>query len=428
MKVRSQLNLITLGILVSFLIMLLSFAWYSKQLIDTLDREDYISAILDKTSTLNSQLLYSINKNLILSNDDWIQLQSDIQLYLNQPNQLTPQLKAKLELIKKKNITLDNLYQQYSKLITTPSEQQINMVSHLLDKMYIEVVGIKELSFEMIKISESQIKQALYYQNIGFLLISLIAVSFLIITSNRVFNKIHHALTRLKNGLSKTGQSDFSTQIENFSDDEFREVADHFNQMIQNLKQTTILKDELKKQVQQRTHELQQLAETDALTKLPNRRFLNRRIESDIATAKRMQHSLSLLMIDIDFFKNYNDFYGHDMGDIVLSKIAHAISDSLPRITDSVSRFGGEEFVVLLPSTEKDAALSIAERIHLSVKAISIDHEKSDVNPKITISIGIATLNDKNLNDIDLFKQADIALYKAKNNGRNQSQIYTPTE
>ena len=190
------------------------------------------------------------------------------------------------------------------------------------------------------------------------------------------------------------------------------------------------LNTELESLVIKRTKELEELnkqlrisCDTDFLTKLSNRCFYERRLGENISTAKRNNTSLSLLMIDIDNFKTYNDYYGHDCGDIALCKVAKSIEKSLQRETDLVSRFGGEEFVVLLPSTDAENAFTIAETIRVNIQALDIKQTKSNIGV-VTVSIGIEVMAADKLNRKDLFKHSDIALYLAKKNGRNCCYLY----
>ena len=126
-------------------------------------------------------------------------------------------------------------------------------------------------------------------------------------------------------------------------------------------------------------------------------------------------------MLDIDYFKAFNDHYGHDAGDGALKIIAQHISSTLPRVTDFIARYGGEEFVALLPSTDIDGAYSVAERIRSTIELSAITHEFSGICDFITVSIGIAVLTENISQGEDLFKQADKALYEAKAKGRNNS-------
>lgn len=177
------------------------------------------------------------------------------------------------------------------------------------------------------------------------------------------------------------------------------------------------------KELETANKELKISSDTDFLTKLSNRRFYERRLGENISTAKRNGTFLSLLMIDIDHFKAYNDSYGHDNGDITLRNIAQSIKKSLKRDTDLVSRFGGEEFVVLLPATDSPSAIAIAERIRKNIETLGIENTQSDTGI-VTVSIGVEALKADKLNKVDLFKHADIAVYSAKENGKNCCHLY----
>jgi len=163
---------------------------------------------------------------------------------------------------------------------------------------------------------------------------------------------------------------------------------------------------------------------TDPLTKIANRRTYEQFLVKEISNAKRTGKPLSQLMIDIDCFKSYNDHYGHDAGDRSLLRVAEVIAKSLPRSIDFVARFGGEEFVVLLPNTDTEGGYLVAERIRSNLKDLAITHSYSDAADTVTVSIGIASLSGGLLNETDLLKQADTALYKAKENGKNRCEMY----
>ena len=194
------------------------------------------------------------------------------------------------------------------------------------------------------------------------------------------------------------------------------------NRVRQELEQ---LNNELETKIHRRTLELEvankqlhHTSETDFLTQIPNRLAFDRRLCENTATAKRNKNHLSLLMVDIDHFKHYNDKYGHDIGDNVLQHIAKIIDESLTRKTDFVARFGGEEFAVLLPETGASSALLLAEKIRENVLSQEINSGQL-AKKKITVSIGVASLKADTLNPTDLFKRADKALFVAKNSGRN---------
>lgn len=163
--------------------------------------------------------------------------------------------------------------------------------------------------------------------------------------------------------------------------------------------------------------EFEQLAVTDALTGLSNRRYLQRRLEEEILRSKRHRFPMSLLMLDVDEFKSYNDKFGHPAGDIALKIVASILSEIL-RGDDVAARYGGEEFSVLLPQTTSTEANAIAERIRQRVERTEFPKRK------VTVSIGIASVSTEIDTPDDIIAAADHALYEAKNHGRNNVQIY----
>ncbi len=164
-----------------------------------------------------------------------------------------------------------------------------------------------------------------------------------------------------------------------------------------------------------------QVSNIDFLTDIPNRRYFDEILAAKWRQALRNNEYLSIQLIDIDFFKNYNDSYGHIEGDRCLKLVAGALKKSLQRPLDIVARYGGEEFVVLLPVMPRDGAIKVAKRIQENISALKIDHQFSAINDFVTVSIGIATIKpEENLDSTILIKRADYGLYKAKNEGRNR--------
>lgn len=165
---------------------------------------------------------------------------------------------------------------------------------------------------------------------------------------------------------------------------------------------------------------LEKASSVDDLTGLANRRYLDEVFNIEWRRALRDNSSLSLIMIDIDSFKEYNDYYGHLAGDDCLRNVAVAIKSSLQRSGDFVSRYGGEEFLVILPSTPRKGAITVAENIRKKVESLEIEHMPSKICGHITVSCGVATaIPDENISPNTLLKLADSALYKAKGDGRN---------
>ena len=175
-------------------------------------------------------------------------------------------------------------------------------------------------------------------------------------------------------------------------------------------------------QLKQRADLLEELASIDPLTHLPNRRLFEATLKEEWKRAQRDGSALSVLMIDIDFFKNYNDCYGHGGGDLCLQQVAEAMQSTHARPGDMVARIGGEEFIVILPNTDIDGAKAAGERLRQRVEALAILHSHSKAAAVVSISVGCATvLPSLNDSDADRFiHAADSQLYKAKEQGRNR--------
>lgn len=180
---------------------------------------------------------------------------------------------------------------------------------------------------------------------------------------------------------------------------------------------------ELKSKLEIANRELSRLVAIDGLTGIPNRRFFDDTLKQEWRTAHDEGSSLSLIMMDIDCFKMYNDTYGHQMGDACLQKVSTALGAALKGSLDIVARYGGEEFVAILPNTELRKAVNVAEKIRLAISNLKIPHSTSPVDEVVTISLGVATLAPKHLGVMAwpiLLEGADKALYEAKARGRNR--------
>ncbi len=165
----------------------------------------------------------------------------------------------------------------------------------------------------------------------------------------------------------------------------------------------------------------------DGLTRVPNRRRFDEAYVEERLRAKRAKTPLSVLMIDLDLFKRYNDTYGHLQGDDVLKLVAKTLYRNLQRPGDLLARWGGEEFVALLPDTDQAGAKNVAEKLRAAVAQLAIEHEASTVAPVVTISVGVATsLVAKPKTYDKLLHWADEAVYRAKHLGRNQVVCYEP--
>lgn len=196
--------------------------------------------------------------------------------------------------------------------------------------------------------------------------------------------------------------------------------------------QNLLLQKEIERRIKvenalrQANQELHRLATIDNLTQIPNRRQFDQYLEREWRRLTREKAPLSLILLDIDYFKRYNDSKGHQAGDLCLKKIAQAIAKSVQRPADLGARYGGEEFAVILPHTDLEGAIYVANRIKIAVQNLQLEHPSSDVSQIVTLSQGISsTIPVRETSPESLIHDADLALYHAKSQGRNQLQIGT---
>ena len=170
---------------------------------------------------------------------------------------------------------------------------------------------------------------------------------------------------------------------------------------------------------------MKQRANVDLLTGLYNRRFLEDYARKLLAMARRRQQPVSVVMMDLDHFKNFNDLYGHELGDRILSEFAKTIASAM-RETNLAARFGGEEFVVLLPDTGPEACLLVAERLRRAVMHMQVPSGSEEPLPPVTVSFGIAVFPDHGNSLEEVLQASDKALYESKRGGRNRTTVYSP--
>lgn len=188
--------------------------------------------------------------------------------------------------------------------------------------------------------------------------------------------------------------------------------------------------------LKQMSDELRRLANTDALTELPNRRAFDAALAREWARSLRETQPLRCLMVDVDHFKDYNDRYGHPAGDVCLNRVAQALRGALLRPTDMVARYGGEEFAVLLPNTTRDGGCLVAERLLQAVLELHLPHEGGVADGIVSVSIGVASSDESTEqqgnaavgepDSADLMRRADRALYLAKHQGRGMARTIEP--
>lgn len=280
-----------------------------------------------------------------------------------------------------------------------------------------------------------QIEQ--HYQKIAFmtLIISLVTVAILLMLLKREFNRLRK-LSENVLAYDPAARHDFPVRA-SVKKDEVGVIQNAIVKMVRRLNRYARELDEtnkhLEEEVLRRTRELEeanrrleQLAVTDALTSLPNRRHFVQRYKQAWDTSRRNQTPLSLILCDIDHFKNINDTYGHPVGDIVLIQTGALLKNALKRSTDFVARYGGEEFIIFLPNADAAKARALCERIRQQMQTLNIPVEGHSPLQGITFSFGVVdAVPNEILSSDSAIKAADAALYCAKNSGRDTVVIHS---
>ncbi|WP_199919648.1 sensor domain-containing diguanylate cyclase [Aliarcobacter skirrowii] len=257
---------------------------------------------------------------------------------------------------------------------------------------------------------ELQRKEEIFKEHINEQIISILIIFLFILVAIYFISKyigdfINININNLVKAFSKASLDNKKIDTEKLTYTEFVILANNLNETLEN-------KNNLEK-------ELQNLSITDELTQLYNRRFFNSKIEEEINRAKRENKHLCLMVLDIDFFKQYNDTYGHQKGDFVLQEISKVLKNRTNRASDFAFRIGGEEFAILV-NLEKNKISEFAEAIKNDIENLKIEHSGNKVSKYVTTSIGVNFKQADELKNIDeLFKVADDNLYEAKRSGRN---------
>ncbi|HUU74403.1 MAG TPA: diguanylate cyclase [Burkholderiales bacterium] len=224
-------------------------------------------------------------------------------------------------------------------------------------------------------------------------------------------------LHRLTRGASEVASGNLGVEVPLVGGGEVGYLTEIFNYMVGKLREDQEELAAVNETLTRTNKELQEISITDSLTGLYNRRYMMEALTNETSRAERMQHKFSVLMIDIDHFKQYNDTYGHLAGDDLLIKVAALFKESI-RDMDLAARYGGEEFLIILPEHGLDAARAVAERIRSRIEAATRDD--SSETGAVTVSIGVSAFPENGTTPTALIDNADIALYRGKENGRNR--------
>lgn len=347
--------------------------------------------------------------------------------YVTKLNSLAEQLQTKLQ--NKGQVELEHLLvayrENFSKLaiahqdLGLTSEDGLRFIfrkaSHNLEQTLADMINT--LSPEISKQEES-----VKLSRMVIISTNLVLLLFLMINSFRSIKVALKSFTTFFNE-SKTNMKTLDT--EQFDLHEFKSMAEMANAMIEARRVAELDLQEAMKGLSEANSKLSDLASKDGLTQLPNRRELDRRLSEEWYRAMRTNTNLALVLIDIDHFKTYNDYYGHAKGDNALIRVAEILAGVVYRSGDFVARYGGEEFLYILPNTDSEGALYKASEIVSMIRKACIPHEASTTASVLTVSAGVfSAVPVKDLSVTGWITKADNALYASKEKGRNRATLF----
>lgn len=417
-SLSQRIYFFTISCCVLFVLLVGSILWSSLKVELAFSREHYTQKVSNHANTLKqltiSDNLYSSNYNA----DNWLTLQSKLINLLKSAPSLTPQQQIIQNSINSQSQNVKRLFSKINENKLKNASQAIK--NHLKTRLMTQLEIIRADSIQLSNIVKNDIQNVIKQQVLFILFILAVSILILLYGSSRLTTVFRVSLNEVKNAFENNRSGDFQRiKLSNHSD-EFESIVKAFNIMNHKLSETTVSLAEMKNIVEDRTRVLEELSNTDPLTKVANRRALFERGNMELSRKHRTRNRLSLMLLDCDYFKKVNDQFGHQVGDEVLKHVCKICNDEI-RDVDFLGRYGGEEFIIILPDCDLAGGVEIAKRIQNSLIERSLIVENNKL--KVTLSIGVAMLSDKHSSFEQLINDADKAMYLAKENGRNRIEV-----
>ncbi|XPF95357.1 diguanylate cyclase [Colwellia sp. RE-S-Sl-9] len=417
-SLSQRIYFFTISCCVLFVLLVGSILWSSQKIALAFSREHYTQKVSNHANTLKqltiSDNLYSSNYNA----DNWLTLQSKLINLLKSAPSLTPQQQIIQNSINSQSQNVKRLFSKINENKLKNASQAIK--NHLKTRLMTQLEIIRADSVQLSNIVQNDIQDVIKQQVLFILFIIAVSILILLYGSSRLTTVFRISLNEVKSAFENNHSGDFQKiKLSNHSD-EFESIVKAFNTMNLKLSETTVSLAVMKNIVGDRTRVLEQLSNTDHLTKVANRRALFERGNMELSRKQRTHNKLSLMLLDCDYFKKINDQFGHQVGDELLIHICDICNEEI-RDIDFLGRYGGEEFIIILPDCDLEGGVEIAKRIQHSLVERSLIVENKEL--KVTLSIGLAMLSDKHSSFEQLINDADKAMYLAKENGRNRVEV-----
>jgi diguanylate cyclase (GGDEF)-like protein len=420
-SLSQRIYLFTLSGSLLIAILLGSIIWSSQTLELAFSRDDYAQRLDNQTNILK-QLVISDNIYASQYNtSNWQSQQQKLTVLFKSAPQLTPHLQAIQNSIHSQNENLKRLFTQITKNKLKNASAAIKV--HLKGRLMMQLESIRSDSLELSAIANTDIHNTIKHEAIFIISVIAVTLFVLLFSSFTLMYIVRISLDEVKSAFKKNHSGHFQKIQLSHRSEEFDSIVKAFNAMNEKLSDTTVSLAVMKKVVEDRTHVLEQLSNTDPLTKVANRRALFERATMEFSRAKRGKNKLSLLLLDCDLFKGINDDFGHLIGDEFLIHICDVCRQEV-RDIDFLARYGGEEFIIVLPNCDLNGGIETASRIQSTLAQSGVSVEGKQVF--VTLSIGVSMLSERHKNLEQFINEADKAMYQAKKNGRNRIESLTP--
>ncbi|MEW6990924.1 GGDEF domain-containing protein [Colwelliaceae bacterium 6441] len=417
-SLSQRITIFTMSCCLLFIFQVSSIIWSSKTIELAYDRANYAQKVKNHTNNLKQLVLtdniYANNFNA----DNWLISQKKFSILLNKVPHLTAQQQTIQNSITSQNTSVKQLFSTINKNQLQKGNDAIR--KHLRTRLITQLETIRSDALELETIVEFEIYNTIKQEVIYVVMVFLICIIALLTGAFNLIKIFNSSLAEVTNAFKKNHSGHFQKIKLSHPTEEFESIVKSFNAMNHKLSESTVSLAVMHKVVEERTKVLEQLSNTDPLTKVANRRALFERGSQEFSRVLRSQNNLTLMLLDCDLFKEINDQYGHLFGDELLIHVCDVCREEI-RDIDFLARYGGEEFIIILPNCDITGGIETAKRIQhsLAEHGISKDNQKIEM----TVSIGISMFNKQHKNFEQLINDADQAMYQAKQNGRNRIEV-----
>lgn len=415
LSLQQQIYFFTLCSCLLFIVLVINILWSVQVVEVALEREKYANKIVEHTNILKQFILSEKIYNSNYNSKKWQELGHRFNVSLNSAPNLTPQQQTIQNSIESQNKNVIRLFNAISK--NKLKNANVIIKNHLKTRLITQLEAIRSDSIQLITTAQKDIHTVIRRQIISILSIFGLTVICLVYGTFRLNRIFRTSLKEIKVAFEKNHSGHFQTIHLSNQSEEFNSIVNAFNSMNKKLSKTTISLEAMKNIVAEKTRILEEISNTDSLTKVANRRALFERGNAEFSRLKRTQGRMTVALFDCDLFKDINDKFGHLFGDEILKHLSKICIQEI-RSIDFFARYGGEEFFLILPECGLNGAIETAKRIQQSLANNPLIFEEAEVF--ITVSIGICTVNNNHNSFEQVIKDADKAMYQAKENGRNR--------